>query len=183
MDIKELAKGAIITILIGGSAYTISQTDIVNNFAEDTGLTQEQAEQYVGGVSEDELFSFDVMGSDLLSQGREMLKLASEIDCVDFEYEWESITLSCQEGKKQLDKLALDKLAKDYTSLGQSYVKLASDSASKDDIARTISLIDQLNSDYELEVVSVTLDWATIDEVKKTNSYNKAVLKAALEND
>lgn len=44
-------------------------------------------------------------------------------------------------------------------------------------------LIDQLNADYSYEVVIWTYGASTIDEAKKTNSYNKALLKSALESD
>ncbi len=165
-------------MLIGGTIYTVSQSDIIQNFSEDTGLTQEQAEQYINAIPEDELAPWDEMGSDFINQGRDLLSIVNEIDCVNYEYEWESVVLSCPKAKTQLDKLA-----RDSNALGQAYTKLGSDSASKEDIAETIRLIDQLNSDYQLGVVSILIDWSTVDETKKTNSYNKAVLKAALESD
>ena len=83
---KDLIKGGIITLLIGGSAYTISQSDVIKNFADDTGLTQEQAEEYVNNISEDELFSFDKIGADLIDEGKEIDSLTPEIDCVNYEY-------------------------------------------------------------------------------------------------
>ena len=175
---KNIITGTVITLLIGGASYTISQSDIIQNFAEDTGLTQEQAEEYINEISEEELASWDQIGSEFINDGKVLFDVLYEIDCENYEYEWESATLSCLEAKTQLDKLA-----RDTSSLGQAYMKLGSDSASEDDIAETIRLIDRLNSDYQLEVVSITLDWSTIDETKKTNSYNKALLKAALESD
>src|SRR3989344_4955751 len=142
-DLTKLATGAIITLIIGGTAYSFNQADVVKNFAEDTGLTQQQAEQYISGISEDE---------------------------------WESGTLSCSEGKAQINKIARDSI-----SLGQAYIKLVSDSASKNDISATIGLIDQQNDSLESQILISLIDRATIDEMKQTNSYNKALLKAALE--
>lgn len=178
MSIKEAAVGTVVTIVIGGTAYTINQTDVINNFADDTGLTQQQAEQYVNEVNEDELVPYGELGSDYINDGQEVRNIATQTDCVNYEYEWESTTLSCEKGKAQLDKIG-----KDSISLGKAYKKLGSDSASRDDISTTIGLIDKLNSDYEFDIVSKLLDQATVDDVKKSNSYNKAVLKAALEND
>ncbi|MEX0919348.1 MAG: hypothetical protein WDZ64_01195 [Parcubacteria group bacterium] len=175
-NIKGVITGTVITILIGGTAYTVSQSDVIKNFADDTGLTQEQAEQYINEIPEEELANWDEIGYALIEDGQALLSIANEMDCINYEYEWESVTLSCSEGKEQLNKLA-----RDTTLLGQAYIKLSSDSASKDDIAETISLIDQLNSDYEFDVVKITVDWETIDEIRKTNSYNKALLKATLE--
>ena len=177
-NIKSIATGTIITILIGGTAYTISQEDVIQNFSDDTGLTQEQAELYINEIPEEELVSFDRVGSDLINEGQELLTVANDTDCINYEYEWEVAILSCPEGKTQIDKLARDTI-----SLGQAYIKLSLDSASKDDISKTIILIDQLNLDYQLEIVSQLWDWSTIDEVKKTHSYNKAILKAALESE
>ena|SRR3989344_6538925 len=175
-DLTKLATGAIITLIIGGTAYSFNQADVVKNFAEDTGLTQQQAEQYISGISEDELASFDELGADEISLGQGLLSSASKIDCVNYEYEWESGTLSCSEGKAQINKIARDSI-----SLGQAYIKLVSDSASKNDISATIGLIDQQNDSLESQILISLIDRATIDEMKQTNSYNKALLKAALE--
>ncbi len=173
---KDLIKGGIITLVIGGSVFTFSQADVVKNFAKDTGLTQEQAEQYVSEISEDQLISFEELGSDFIDAGQELRNIALEIDCVNYEYEWESSLLSCSQGKRQLDIIINNLIL-----LGQAYIKLNSDSASEADIASAILLIDQLNSSYKFEIISNILDQNIIDEVIKTNFYNKAILKTALE--
>ncbi len=176
--IKSWVTRGILTLIIGGTAYTISQSDVIKNFADDTGMTQEQAEQYINNIPEEELASWDEIGRDFIEEGQTILSSLPEIDCINYEYEWESVSLTCFKGRMQIEKLGNDSV-----SLGQSYIKLGSDSASKEDISRTISLIDQVNLDYEFEIVSVLLDWSTIDDSKKTNSYNKALLKAALESE
>ena len=61
-------------MLIGGTIFTVSQVDIAQNFAEDTGLTQEQAEQYINEIPE-ELISFDELGDELIDEGRYGLML------------------------------------------------------------------------------------------------------------
>ncbi|MDD3923153.1 MAG: hypothetical protein PHY39_06470 [Endomicrobiaceae bacterium] len=175
---KDFITKTAVTLLIGGTIFTVSQVDIVQNFAEDTGLTQEQAEQYINEIPEDELISFDELGDELIGEGQIWIDAASDIDCINYEYEWESNMLSCSAGKSQIGKLG-----KDYRSLGQVYLKLGSDSASKDDISKAINLIEQLVSDYKLEVVSTMFSLEEIDEMNKTILYNKAVLKAALESD
>lgn len=172
----RIVTGTIVTLLVGGTVFSVSQSDIIQNFADDTGLTQEQAEQYINEIPEEELASWDEIGLTHINEGKDFLSVVDETDCVNYEYEWESATLSCLEGKTQLNKLS-----RDNSSLGQAYVKLGSDSASEDDMLKTIRLIDQLNSDYQFEIIRVTFDWLTIDEWKKTNSYNKALLQAVLE--
>jgi hypothetical protein len=173
---KDLIKGALITLVIGGSAYTFSTGAVVENFAEDTGLSQEQAEQYVNEVDEADLVSFDTLGSDMVSEGEELSDFVSEIDCINYEYDWESTALPCKKGKEQISILA-----NSYIALGRAYIILDSEYASNDDIRNTLPLIDQLNANYQLNVVAAVLDWKTIDETRKTNFFNKAMLKAALE--
>ncbi|QQG41331.1 MAG: hypothetical protein HYV90_04165 [Candidatus Woesebacteria bacterium] len=172
---KGIFKG-IITIAIGGTIFTISQTDLAKNFSKETGLTQEQAQQYVENIKDEDLASFDKIGSDFVSDGKGILSTNSSIDCVNYTYEWESSVLTCQKGKSQLATIGNDEIA-----LGQAYIKLASDSATRDDISKVISLIDRLNTDLKFEIVTSMLSPQTIDEMRKSNSYNKALLQTALE--
>ncbi len=103
--IKDIASGTIITLIIGGAAYTVSQSDIIDNFASETGLTQEQAEQYVNEIPEDELMSYNEAGSDMLAVSQIFLDSVKEIDCLNYTYEWETPDLSCSEGKTYIRKL------------------------------------------------------------------------------
>lgn len=177
-SIKGIVTGTIITLIIGGTAYNISQEDVIQNFADDTGMTQKQAELYINEIPEEEFDTFSVIGSDFINEGQEFLTMANDINCVNYEYDWESTTLSCLEGKSQLNKLA-----RNSSLLGYAFKKLDSDSASEEDIAEAIRLIDQLNANYELEISYILWDQSTISEAKKTNSYNRSILKAALESD
>ncbi len=168
--------GGIITLVIGGTIFTVNKVDVAKNFSKDTGLSQEESQQYVENITEDDLVPYDKLGSSLISDGQDILNLSYDIDCVNYTYEWESSTLPCAEGKSQLTKIGNDEKA-----LGNSYTTLASKSASKTDMSITIGLIDKLNSDYKFEIVSRLLDAETIDQARKTNSYNKALLQSALE--
>ncbi len=179
-----MAKGSgkviagIITLIIGGTAYSVSQGDIVNKFSEETGMSQTAAEQYVDNISDDELVSFNELGSDFISNGEEILSMASKIDCVNYYYEWETNTLTCEEGKSQFKKFADSEIA-----LGEAYKVLNSESASTEDIYSVIRLIDKNNENYSLEIVVELLDYSDIDEAIKTNLFNKALLRAALDSD
>jgi len=102
--------------------------------------------------------------------------MASEVDCVDYEYEWESPTLTCEEGKSQLKRFGNSGIA-----LGRAYKVLDTEEAGEDDISSAIGKIDRLNSDLGLDIVTWMLDPPTIDGMKKENSYNKALLQAALD--
>lgn len=175
-NIKGTIAGTVITLLIGGTAYTFTQEDVVKNFANDTGMSEQQAEMYVSGISEEELETFTVVGTSLITEGQELTSMANEIDCDMYEYEWQSASLSCPKGKTQLVKLA-----KDTSALGYAYLKLDSDSAASTDISTTITLIDQLNTDLSLEISKNLWESSVLEEEVKTNSYNKARLKAALE--
>ncbi|HEX8227457.1 MAG TPA: hypothetical protein VF572_06330 [Candidatus Saccharimonadales bacterium] len=175
MSIKELAIGAVVTVVIGGSAYTINQADVVSNFAADTGMSQQQAEEYVQGVDEKDLVPFDQLGADYIKEGEDTLKVAAETDCVNYEYEWESVSLSCYQGKTQIEELG-----KDTVALGNAYKKLGSATATKEDMSATINVLDEVNSDYGFEIMDKILTQADITEVRNNNSYNKSLLKAAL---
>ncbi len=173
---NRLIVGTIVTVIIGGTAYTVSQTDLINFFAEDTGLTQQQAEQYINTISDDEMVPFDELGDEQIDIGQETLNIVSKIDCIYSEYEWESSNLTCLAGKTQLSKIGKDEIA-----LGKAYKKLGSNSASRDDILKTIELIDTLNDDFAYSIVISIFTQSEIDEIKKVNSFNKAILKAAIE--
>jgi hypothetical protein len=170
--------GGIITLAIGGMVFTVSKADIAKNFSKNTGLSQEEAQQYVENVKKDDLVPFDKLGSDYVADGQKVLNAIKDIDCVNYTYDWETNTLSCEEGKSQLFKFGNDEIA-----LGKAYAVLASDSASKTDMSSVINLIDKCNADLNLEIVKQVLDYSTIDETKKTNSYNKALLQTALDGD
>jgi hypothetical protein len=175
-NIKGAITGGIITLIIGGTAFTFSQQDVVNNFASETGLTQEQAEQYVNSIPEEELVSWEELGSALVDESKETHVLGADIDCDNYEYEWESATLTCSQGKAQLQRIANTE-----QSLGQAFLKLDSDSASEEDMRMTIELLDQMNAAYQLEIGRAVFESDALDEIIMTNTYNKSILKAALE--
>jgi hypothetical protein len=176
VSIKDLVIGSIVTVTIGGTAYTVSQADVVKNFASDTGMSQQQAEEYVGGLKEEDFVTYDKLGAEYVTDGNSFLQTSGQIDCVNYEYEWEAADLTCEAGKAQLKDTGDDEIA-----LGHAYTKLASSSASKADISLTIRMIDELNADYKYSIMTKLVDSAAISEVQKANSYNKAVLKAALD--
>lgn len=168
--------GTIMTLVIGGTVYTVSQADVAKNLSKDTGMTQQEAQQYVENVSEDDLVPYDKVGSELTSDGQSILSVASDLDCVNYDYEWETLSLTCEVGQSQLKKIGNNEIA-----LGKAYTRLSSESASRDDISLVINLIDRVNADLNLGIVSIMLDYSSINETRKTNSYNKALLQAALD--
>lgn len=166
----------VITLIIGGTIYSIRQTDIANKFSEETGMSQKEAEQYIENIPDDELVSFYELSSGLISEGEDILSFASEIDCVNYYYDWETDTLSCEEGKLQLKKFGDSEIA-----LGEAYKVLSSESAATEDIYAVIRLIDKHIDNFDLEIINKLLDYSDKDEVIKTNLYNKALLQAALD--
>ena len=71
--------GTVITLVIGGTVYTFSQADVVKNFSKDTGLTQQEAEQYVSEIKDEDLASFGEIGSDFISDGQDIVKAAKSV--------------------------------------------------------------------------------------------------------
>ena len=170
--------GAVLTLVIGGTAYTINQADVVKHFAADTGLSQEQAEQYVSSVKDDDLVSYTELGDDYIDEGNDVLRIAHDINCSQYQYDWESPSLTCYIGKNQITKMGNDEIA-----LGKAYKILDGDSAGTTEIQNTINLIDAYNKDFDLAVAKAVFSYSEIDEIKKNNSFNKALLKSALEGD
>lgn len=174
--LKDLIVKGVVTVVIGGTVYTVNQTDIIDNFARDTGMTQQQAEQYVNGISEDELVTYDELGDYYIDDGRWIVSEADKINCQEYTYDWESTTLSCETGKAQYRKIGNDEIL-----LGESYEIIGSDEASDNDVTKTIERIDILNDDFDLEMIVNVLAPADLEDMKNTNSYNKATLKAAMD--
>ncbi|HSW96405.1 MAG TPA: hypothetical protein VLF89_01115 [Candidatus Saccharimonadales bacterium] len=168
--------GSIITLVIGGTVFSFSQADVVKNFSKNSGLTQQEAQQYVDGLKKEDLQSFDKIGSEMISDGQQVVEASDKIDCVNYTYKWVSDSLSCEEGKAQLYTDGNDEIA-----LGNAYKELDTKKATKEDMSLVISDIDTFNSDLESGVVSEILGPSTIDEMKKSNNYNKALLQSALD--
>lgn len=175
MGLSKSIIGTIATVIIGGTAYTVSQSDVVKNLAQDTGMTQQQAQQYVNGIDKNSLESFSKLGSDLISDGNKAVDTSNGLDCNNYTYAWVSDSLPCFDGQSQLRDVGENEIA-----LGQSYEKLDSNSASSSDISASISAIDVLNGSIHDPIVGKVLDQATITDIEQTNSYNKATLQAAL---
>lgn len=175
MSIKEVALGAAVTVIIGGSAYTISQTDVIDNFADDTGISQQEAENYITSISEDELFSFTEIGEGLVEEGNETISAANNIDCLNYEYEWQTYSLSCEQGRSQLMEIGEDEVA-----VGMAYLRMEeseTDVELNGRITTAISKIDKLNVSYDYPIMYAMLTTADVQDYKNTNSYNKAVLQ------
>ena len=168
--------GGIITLVIGGTVYSFSQADLAKNLSKDTGLTQQEAQQYVNGIKKEDLASFDKIGSEFISDGQKAVEGANSVDCVNYTYKWESDNLSCEEGKSQLNTIGNDEI-----TLGNEYQVLNTDKATKDDMTLAIRDIDTVNADLSLDITTTILDQSTIDSIKKSNDYNKALLETALE--
>lgn len=174
--IKAIVGGGVV-LVIGGTAFNISQTDVADNFAEETGLSHREAQQYIED-SQGELVSFTVLGEDLIGDGEDVMSESRKIDCTNYEYEWESNFLSCQTGKRQLSTFASDEI-----QLGNCYKSLEKDlgSAATRKIQECIDNIDALNDSYDEPIVTSILTASERTDAKQSNLYNKSVLRAALE--
>lgn len=177
-SIKEIVTGTIITLVIGGSAYTIHQSTVVDNFAQDTGMTTQQAQEYVESVKEEDLVEFGELGKSYTDSGKLLLNEASGIDCENYYYEWETTSLDCYTGKQQLYTIGNQEV-----KLGNSYVELSKDTASRQSIQATITELTLTNETYKLPIFSAYYDEATVTDSLQTNSYNKALLQAALDSE
>lgn len=170
--------GGVITLVIGGMVFSVSQKDLVKNFSKETGMSQEESQQYVDSIKEEDFVAYDKIGADKVTEGESIIKTIASIDCEKYTYEWETPTLSCSKAKAQFMATAKDEVA-----LGKAYIVLSTSTATKADIRNVINLIEANNNDLNFEIINIMLDKKTIEEEKKINSYNKALLQTALESD
>ena len=177
--VKQIVGGAI-TLAIGGTVFAVSQSDIVSNFSDNTGMTQEQAQEYVDSIPEDEMVSFSEVGQSYIDDGNSWLTVARDLDCYNYTYEWEGPSLSCQVGKSQIQRVGNDEI-----DLGRCYQTLDTDlgNRAKSKINECISDIDTVNSDHSLPVITAIYDTKTITDIINTNSFNKSILEASLESE
>jgi len=173
--IKQII-GGVVTLVIGGTTFAVSQSDVTKNFSNNTGMNQQQAQQYINNISKNDLESFSKVGQDMKSDGDSVLSTAADLDCVNYAYQWETASLSCTDGKNQLQTIGNDEI-----KLGNCYQTLDSNlgSGAKSKMDECIAAIDTVDADYNLPITS-TLDNSTLTDVKNTNAYNKSVLQAAL---
>lgn len=175
--IKQIV-GGVITLAIGGTVYTVSQTDVTNNFSKNTDLTQQQAQQYINNIPKSDITSFTNAGQELIDDGNSIQNTQSQIDCDNYTYDWESPTLTCLDGKSQLQSISNDEI-----TLGNCYQALDTnlgDSATSK-ISECISDIDTDNAAYKLPIAATLLDNKILMDLTNTNNYNKSVLQAALQ--
>lgn len=169
--------GGIITLVIGGTIFTVSQSDVIKNFSKNTGMSQEQATEYVNNIQQDNLDSFSNIGQELINDGNSVLSEVQSIDCVNYVYDWETPLLTCQNGISQLKTIGSHEIV-----LGNCYKALDTDLGSGADskIKECISDIDTVNSDYNLPVITKLMDAGTVSGFKHSNIYNKSILETAI---
>ena len=175
---KRWIIGGVITLILGGTTYKVSQSSIVNNFSKNTGLSQQQAQQFVNNIPQKDLASFSKIGQSLVSDGNAALSDASSIDCTNYTYQWVTASLSCQDGVNQFQTAGNDEI-----TLGNCYESLNTNlgNSSKSTINECISDSDMVTSDYNLPIIITLLDSKSIIDSKDAVIYDKSILQAALQ--
>ena len=173
---KRAIVGVVITAVIGGTTYTISQSDEVKNFSKNSGLSQENAQKYVE-TNKNSLASFEKVGGDLVAESANVSGKALAIDCVNYRYTWETASLGCDEGKSEIQDFASTEL-----NLGQCYLDLGTDlgSIANQRIKECIRGIERYDAGLELPIVRKFLSAQELLDAHRTNQYNKAVLQSAI---
>lgn len=166
----------ILIIVIGGTACTVGQKEIVNNFSEETGMTEQESQEYIENISEDELISFYELSEEHISTGQEVFKIVTELDCDNYIYEWETETLSCIKGMSQLIIFGGRNL-----DLGEIYKVLGTGQTFTKNYEEAIALIDLVNESLSSEILVALLGEKSIEEMILSNLYNKAILQTEVE--
>jgi hypothetical protein len=170
--------GGVIALAIGGTTYAVSNSAIVSNFSTNSGMSQQQAQQYIKNIPQSDLETFSKLGQGLVSDGNSILSESSSIDCTNYTYQWETSSLTCSDGDSQLQTVGNDEV-----TLGNCYQTLDTNLGDGADakINECIADIDTVDSAYSLPIVTTLLDSGTITDNKNTDAYNKSVLQAALQ--
>ena len=173
---KKTIVGGLITLILGGTAFTISQSSVVNNFAKNSGMSHQQAQQFVNN-SQKNLQSFSKIGQALVSDGNKILSTSSGIDCVNYTYQWVTSSMSCSEGVNELQTIGNNEI-----QLGNCYEALGSNlgNAAKSKISECINDIDTVETSYNLPIAVELISSNQLTRFRDSNLYNKSVLQAAL---
>lgn len=173
--IKQIV-GGIIVVVIGGTTYAVSQTDVANNLSKDTGMTQSQAREYVNNIPKSDLESFSKVGGGLVNDGNAVNEIAAKIDCANYKYDWESDSLSCAAGRSQMQTIGKDEIV-----LGKCYESLGTDLGSTAGSAISTCVDDSttVEADYKFPIMSVVGDKSNVTNLRDAVAYNKSVLEAA----
>jgi hypothetical protein len=174
--VKQIV-GGVITLVIGGTAYTVSQSTVANNFSKNTGMNQQQSQKYVSDA-QNNLKSFSKIGSDLVADGDSIVGAANKVDCANYTYTWETPSLTCDQGVAQLQIIG-----KDEIKLGNSYSSLGTNlgSAGRSTISDCIGDIDTVDADYNMPIAAQFMKSSEVKDLQNSNLYNKSVLQTALE--
>lgn len=174
--VKQKVIGGIITIIIGGTGAAISQADVAERFANETGMTASEVSSFVEDMK---TADFNTVGEELVLDSDQIKEVVVQINCYEYIYEWEDSNLSCEDGKSQLDQIANNEYY-----LGQCYKSLDTDlgSSAKSAASRCISLIDDTVESLDYPIISKLYpDESSVEETKKINLYNKSLLSTFLE--
>ena len=159
-------------IVLFGTACDSSQKAVVKNFSEETGMTQQESQQYIENISEDELISYYELSKSHTATGEEIFNIVLELDCDNYIYEWETLTLSCLKGMSELVTFG-----NINTNLGEIFKVMGDGYSFTKDYKEAITLIDKLNESLKSEIMVALLDENIIEEMIKTNLYNKSIIQ------
>jgi hypothetical protein len=179
---KNLVIGGIITLIIGGLTYSFSRQDLIDNFTADTGLSQQQAEEFISSKLDEEGSSWEELGHEFSLASQSLQKIHNSIDCENLSSEEfliikEGVSLSCDEALEQIAQIA-----NSAESVSVAYLKLSEDNVSRDDVRETVFYLDQFITDLDSPVLVPFISSSTIEDYKLSSSLNKSLLKTALEN-
>lgn len=174
---KKLIAAVLALLIVGGFAYTASQTDFFYSEPSTEGQSSpDQSEQNIEVQNPQHLGIYSELGSSYTKDAEEILAIADDTDCEKYSYEWESSTLTCEQGVSQLKNFGEIEVA-----IGKTLQMIAEEKATRTDISSAIAKIDELNQSYSDEIISYFLDEKVITENRRSNTNNKTALQALLD--
>ena len=172
---KDILIGGLAVLVIGGAGFVFVQPDVTYTFAEETGMAEVEAHEYVKGAQVG-LKPSSAIGSTLIENGKAIIRTASRIDCVNYVYVWEKQVGGCAEGKHQLETIGTSAM-----TLGYCYQALGADlgESAKYKMSECIADADRLDASYDLPIANELLG-TSVQDAKNANLYNKSALRTAL---
>jgi hypothetical protein len=179
--IKNIAIGGMVTLTLGGVAYSFSHEDFVNNFAEESGLSQEQAEVYISDSEGRDGVSFGELADDLTRAAAPLQEALSKLDCESFSAADIKIVQETYGTSCEVLKMQGEQFTEATVRLSQSYRTLDGEVFTIENMVHAINSIDNYVETLDSQFIMLSMGTTSIAKMKLTGAYNKSVIKTAVE--
>lgn len=176
--VKKTASTILLGMIISLGIYTVSLANTGNPSSSDSSDTKQITEAFLAELSAADRETYADLGAGYIEDGETVLGIAEGMDCKKYAYEWESSTLTCQQGVAQLAKFGETEV-----SIGKVFQKIASQETNRTELLAAVDLIDRQIASYDDEIIRHLLEAAEIQDNIRANTANKETLESLLNTD